>query len=163
MANTDEPRGAWPANRVLSMRNYSHGTAAALYPGDFVIMNSAGKVVVATAGSAELLGVSVGYVPAATTTALIYDDPDQEYWVQDDGAAATLAATNIGNNFDIVATAGNATLLKSQHELDASDSSGTSAAQLRLLGYDPTDTIGKNVRCRVIINEHVHAKKTAGV
>lgn len=162
MANTDRPYGFEPAGRVLSMTMYPKGTATAIYPGDAVIVNSAGNVVVATAGSIELLGAAVGYQAATATEILVYDRPDQRYWIQDDGAAGTLAATNVGNNLDIVVTTGNATYLRSRHEADTSTVQ-TTTAQLRILDKHPDDAWGKNVRLLVTINEHSTAKKTAGI
>lgn len=161
-ANTDEPRGAWPAGRVLGMHTYAKGVTA-IYPGDFVALNSGGLAFTGAAGNTHLIGVAVDYQAASGTSVLVYDDPDQEYWLQDDGAAATLAATNVGNNFDVVATVGNVTMLKSQAELDASDTAGVATAQLRLIGKHADDSWGKNIRVRVFINEHAFAKKLTGV
>lgn len=162
MANTDNPHGATPASRVLRMTVYPKSTAAAIYGGDFVSLPAAGKIAATTAGNTEIVGVSVGYNAATDTEILVFDDPDQTYYVQDDGASGTLAAADVGLNADIVATAGNATFLKSQMELDTSDKQ-TTTSQLRLLGKHPGDSWGKNVRCLVVINEHALAKKTAGI
>ena len=162
MANTDNPNGASPASRVLRMTLYPKSTAAAIYKGDFVTIPAAGKVAAVTAGLAEVLGVSVGHALAGDTEILVYDDPDQTFYIQDDGTGGTLAAADVGLNADIVATAGNTTFLKSQMELDTS-SKQTTTQQLRLLGKHPSDSWAKQVRCLVVINEHVYAKKTAGI
>ena len=162
MANTNEPRGAYPATAKTKINYYVMG-ATAIYPGDFVVFNSGGKVTVAAAGGTQLLGVSAAYRAANGADVPVYDDPDQLYWIQDDGVSATLAQTSVGNNFDIVATAANTTMLKSKHMLDTSDTSAAATANLRLLQLHPSDEVGKYVRCLVAINEHTFAKKTGGV
>ena len=162
MANTDNPHGATLAGYARRMTLYPKSTAAIIYAGDVVSFPAAGKVAATTAGNTEIVGVCAGYAVAADTEILVYDDPDQTYYIQDDGAGGTLAAADVGLNADIVATAGNTTFLKSQMELDTSGKQ-TTTAQLRLLGKHPSDSWDKNVRCLVVINEHYSAKKTAGI
>lgn len=157
MANLDNPHGATIADRVRRLHTYLKGTNAAIYPGDFVKMGADGKVIVATAASEELLGVAQGYASASNTTVCVADHPDQLFYLQDDGASGTLAATAVGGNVDIVATAGNTTLLKSLHEADTS-SLTSATAQLRIVGKHPEDSWGDNVRVLVRINEHHHTK-----
>ena len=161
MANVDSRGGAKLAGRVLSIHVYPKQTNAIIYPGDFVMLNTLGKALVATAGSTHLLGVSADYVLAADTEVTVYDDPDQQYYLQDDGAAGTLAATAVGQNIDLLATAGNTTLLKSQHRADTNTVTFVTA-NLRILDKFPTDDWGDYVRLRVVINEHVWAKKLGG-
>src|SRR5574341_624363 len=118
LAIKDEPRGFIPCGRILTTHEYI-ATAGAIYPGDLVAMSPTGKVIVATAGSTQLVGVSAAYKKTNGTTVLFYDDPDQQYWVQDDGSGSTvLVTTHIGLSADVLATAANTTLIKSQHELD---------------------------------------------
>jgi hypothetical protein len=160
----DEPRGFWPYGRVLSIHQYVGG-ATAIYPGDLTAMNSGGKVTVAAAGGTQLVGVAASYKSATGTTVLVYDDPDQQFLVQDDASGSTVIVQSmVGLNFDILATAGNATTIKSRHELKrggAATTQITDAANLRLLGIKG-DT-GANSVCRVVINEHFFAKKTTGI
>lgn len=161
MANTANPRGLEPVQPILRMRYYTKGTNAAIYPGDVVKMGTDGKVVVSTAGSVEQVGVAQAYASATATSVLVLDDPHQQYYVQDDGVGGTLAQTNVGNNADIVATAGSTTYFRSKQSLDTSGVT-SATANLRILGFHPDDTIGKYVRCRVLLNE-MHQTKTAGV
>src|SRR5574342_1330829 len=100
MANADNPRGAYPAGAVLTMRWYPK-TAAAIFPGDLVVADANGLVSSATAGGIELLGVAVTYEPAADAEVLVYDDPDQQYYMQDD-ASWTAAEARIGECADIL-------------------------------------------------------------
>ena len=159
-ANTDEPRGFWPAGRVLSMRNYAKGVTA-IYRGDMVGLNAGGLALAVAAGNTQLLGAAMHYAAASASTILVCDDPDQTYYVQDDGDSATLAATDVNLNADHLATVGNGTLLKSQQELDA-NTNATTAAGFRILGKHPDDSWGKRIRILVRINEHAHAKKLTG-
>jgi hypothetical protein len=162
MANTNAPFGAKPAEKIRAIHTYAKGTATALYPGEFVIMGADGKLVVATAGSTQIYGVALGYATATDTSVTIADDPEQEYYIQDDGVSGTLAATSVGINADLVATAANVTFLKAKHQLDTNGIT-SATANLRILGFHPSDEIGKYVRCRVVINEHAFGKTTTGV
>ena len=160
MANTNAPFGFALAERLRGAHRYVKGTATQIINGEMVMMDANGKVVVATAANTKLLGVCIGFEPAASTEIMVADDPDQQYYVQDDGVGGTLAQTNVGNNFDLVATAENGTFLAARMSLDTSDNSGTASAQLALLGFHPQDAVGKYVRCRVKIREHLNRLNT---
>lgn len=163
MANVNNPRGLEPVQPLLGMHRYPKSTAAAIYPNDAVILLTSGKVGVATAGSIELLGAAMQYATATDEFILVADDPDQQYYIKDDGVGGTLARTDVAKNADLEVTGtGGATYLKSSHRLDTSGVT-IAAAQLRILDFHPDDEVGKYVRCRVVINEHAHAKKTAGI
>ena len=155
MANVVNPRGFSPVNPIIRMREYVKSTAAAIYPGDMLSLATDGKVYIRATGNTTLVGVAMTYKTAASTDKiLVADHPDQQYYIQDDGVGGTLAQTNVGNGFNIVMTAGNATFLKSSQALDTSTASGTTTAtlQVKLLGFHPNDEVGKNVRCRVRVN-----------
>jgi hypothetical protein len=160
MANVDNPHGATLAGCLLRAREYVKGTNAAIYPGDFVQMGADGKVVVHTAGNVQLLGISLGYYAAAATSVIVADHQSQEYYIQDDGAGGTLAATDVGSNIDVLATAGNSTLLKSQQEADTNTVTSV-AASLRIKGKHPADSWADNVRILVQIAEHHFSKEAA--
>lgn len=163
MANSDNPHGFTLATKPLRLTSYAKNTGAAIYAGDMLQINTtSGLLRVAVAGGTSLVGVAVSYRAAADTEVLVSDHPDQLYYCQDDGASGTLAATNVGNNLDIVVTAGNATLLKSQHELDT-DSVVAKKAQMRILGKHSADTWGKNVRVLCVINEGLYTISKTGV
>lgn len=138
-------------------------------------------VTVATAGAA-LLGVCVGVIPAQATDGIFYasgsylievvDDPNVIFRIQEDGVGNSVQAAAIGNNFDIVATAGSTVTGVSAMTLDSSDASGTATAQLRVLRLSDLgpgkNTIatsaaaGQYATFDVLINEHVF-KSTTGV
>lgn len=162
MANTANPRGFSAVQPMLRMREYVKGTATIFYPGDMVSLSPDGKLYLRATGGVSLVGVVQAYVSAAGTRTLVADDPDQQYYVQDDGVGGTLAQTNVGNNANIVMTTGTATYIKSKQTLDTSTAASTTAApQLRILGYHPNDAIGKYVRVRVVINAAANALRRA--
>lgn len=151
MANRVNPRGFEPVQPILRMREYVKGTAAKFFPGDAIVLRPDGKVYVAATAGATIAGVAAKYVTAAGTRALLYDDPQQQYYIQDDGVGGTLAQADIGSGFNIVVTAGNATYLKSAQALDTSTkNNATGTRVLTLLGFHPDDEVSDNVRCRVI-------------
>lgn len=132
-------------------------------------------VAVAAAGD-TLLGVVVGFLAnqsdqtvlhrAASTNriALVCDAPDVVFEIKEDSVGNNVAVTQVGNNFDIAYTAGNATTGRSAVELDSSDITGTATAQLRLLGLSKrvNNALGADAIWLVAINEH-ERKSTTGV
>lgn len=161
MANKDNPSGFSPIGPILSSNDYVKSTAAAIYPGDMVIFTTVaagagGKVAVATAGNTQVVGVALQYRSATDTSILVADDPDQQYYGQ---VATTTIPTGV--NVDILATAGNATRLKSQMELKYTGAT-MATAQCRVLDRHPNDAASNNSRHRFIINEHAYAKKLTG-
>ena len=162
--NTNAPFGLIPAVPIRGAHWYAAGaTAAAVYPGDVVVVRADGKVAVAAAGGTQVIGVAGSYKSATYSTLLVWDDPDQQFLIQDDGAGTTsLATSKIGLNADIVATAGNATVLKSRQTFDRNPIA-TTTAQLRLLGIQANQATGKYQVVRVAINEHFLKKLTGTV
>lgn len=179
-----------PWNGQVNMYLVPSSDGTAIYVGDPVksggTAGAAGTVVngqdcegmptiaVAAAGD-TLRGVVVGFLPlqtnletlhrAASTAriALVVDDPNVVFEVQEDSGGAATAAVDVGENADILYTAGSATTGQSAVELDSS-SHVTSSAQLRILGFvkRPDNAIGTNAKLLVLINEH-ELKSTSGV
>jgi hypothetical protein len=159
---TNNPSGFKAIGPILSANEYSKRTNAAIYPGDMVHMDPVGgKIAVATAGSTNLVGVSLDYKAATATSVVVADDPDQNYYVQLKGTTAT-AQTDVGRNVDLLATAGNATHFRSAQRA-GSGAVTLATAQLRILALHPVDGATASGRVRVVINEHHYAKKTGGV
>ena len=163
----DEPRGFKPFGRVISTHEYEATSGATIAEGDLVMMSPSGKVLQATAGATQLIGVSAQWKASAVTTVLLYDAPDQQYLVQEDGAGNTvLVTTHLGLMFDVLATANQTTLKKSQHEMKrggggAGVTQSVAGGNLQLLGI--VSVTGANSLCRVVIAEHAWAKKLTGV
>ncbi len=187
MANVDAPKGLRPVKHLDGSpytgavnRYYvpaSDGTA--LFIGDAVKSagsadaNGVASVTRAAAGD-TLRGVIVGVEPvtadsliyrAASTERYVYvaDAPDLIFEIQDDSDGGALAATNVGQNADIIVGSGSTVTGLSGMELDSSTASA-STAQLRILGFvqDPLNEVAANARFLVMINEH-ELKSAAGV
>ena len=162
--NNDRPFGFIPAVPIRGAHWYTAGsTAAAIYPGDVVVVRADGKVAVAAAGGTQILGVAGSYKSATYGTVLVWDDPDQQFLVQDDGGGTTsLGTSRLGLNGDIIATAGNGTVLKSRQTFDRNPIAA-STAQIRLLDIEANQATGKYQVVRVKINEHFLSKLTGVV
>jgi hypothetical protein len=180
-----------PWNGKVEMYLFPAADSSVVYVGDPVISGgdagAAGVTVygidcegmptadVAAAGS-TLLGVVVGFLPKQSNLEVLHREasinriglvctaPDVVYEVQEDSVGNNIAATQVGNNFDIVYAAGSSVTGRSAVEIDSSDVTGTATAQLRLLGLSKRvgNVIGTNAKWLVLINEH-EFKTTTGV
>lgn len=165
MANPDLPMG-FLATPLLQSNIYTKdSSAAAVYPGDLCDVEADGNVDVVAATGPEIIGAATNWTVASVADSVtIADSPGQRYHAQDDGVGTTAAVTNVGNNADILATAGDATLKQSRQEIDASTmAEGT--AQIRLLGQvegPEQGDYGANTLWHCVINEH-HIQKLAGI
>lgn len=162
-AATDTPFGAMPYDQVLGMHPYGKdASAAAIYPGDFVTLETDGSIEVATTSQALILGVAAEYSAASTAKLdfLVYDHPDQKFTIQDDSAGTGMTAASIGANADITVTTGNTTTLRSAHEIDSSTVATTATLALKILGMHPIEggtfatTTGEWRKWIVKINSH---------
>lgn len=185
MANVDSPRGLWPVRYFgggpyngAARRYFVPSTdSTAIFIGDPVKLagsaDADGIPTVAQAAAGEtLIGVVVGveaetrdsttYRPASTDRyVLVADDPDLLFAVQEDSVGGALAATNVGNNCDLVIGAGNTATGFSGVEIDSS-TAGTGTAQVRIvdLHQAPDNAIGDNAVWLVRIVEHRNATAT---
>jgi hypothetical protein len=159
MANPDIIKGFIPdvperctPHEVLA----AYGTA--IYPGDVVKPVAAGVINIAEAGSEAILGASADHNPASTKNLVlaVYSHPDQLFIAQDDASGAP-AQTDLYNNCDHVATAGNSTLNKSNHEIAHSTLSNSNGGfRLLALVRSPDNVYGDNARWRVQTNFNEH-------
>lgn len=111
--------------------------------------------------------LELGYRKASEATyVLVADDPDLLFEVQEDSVGGALAATNIGNNADLVIGAGNAALRTSGAQLDSS-TAATASAGVRIvrLSDRQCNEIGDNAKWLVSIIETTEtaAAGTTGV
>jgi len=164
----------------FSTYKVASGYASNIFNGMAVQLNASGtieKAVDAKSNSAKIVGIAAGvsytdstgkpvwknYWPASTATQgavdaeiKVYDDPDQLFIVQADGAADQ---TSVGANAPMVGNAnGNTTNGMSSMELDFSALTA-SDEQLRVVGIvqDPDNTAGlTNVDLVVRINDHAY-------
>jgi len=151
MANRDRPRGFWPYGVPKQVVIMEAGSAT--YPGDLVALASDGQVDPVAAGS-TILGCALGYASAAGEKIQVSVAPEQLYVVQADETEVD-AQTDIGNNCDHLATAGNTTYKTSRQELDSS-TIAASAAGLTIIAINrrPDNAAGEFVDVIVRINEH---------
>lgn len=120
---TDTPYGFHPYGNPLRVRSYrTDGPAVAIYPGDLVGQMADGCVETITSVTASMiLGVAAEYVAAGGTGGVrVYDDPNQEFIVQDDSDTTGLTALSEGLVVVPLITTGSTTTLKSRQEIDSS-------------------------------------------
>ena len=132
-----------------------------------------------TAGAGNLsTGVIVGFLsdfdnrsnnynPASTERiAIVADDPNQLFMIQEETAGTALAATSVGLNANMVfAESGSTATGISGVELDTSTPATTQNFQLKILRLiDSEDNaIGQHANWLVKINQHTEADNTAGI
>ncbi len=135
----------------------------------------------ATAGTTnKWIGAIVGFEPASGAESLVYgaasterialvaDDPDLIYHIQDDGGAA-LAATSVGLNAVFIYTVAGSTITgASGVQLDAGTTTAPATTQgfqmqiLRLANF-PNNELGVNAIWEVRNNKHFYANDLAGI
>ena len=190
MANVDKAFGlrpykgaGWPVQQANKYNINTSGYSTSIYQGDLCIFNG-GYIESAAASSANLVGVfshcyyvaSDGtptfknYYPASTTAlgsgaieVYIYDDPNQLFVIQADGASAQ---TCIGRNADTDGIGGSTTTGVATRELDSTSINTTLALQLKIVGVVQDDSNGDltadNANLIVLINEHYMRGGVAG-
>tara|TARA_R100000908_G_C3753396_1_gene147787 strand:- start:183 stop:761 length:579 start_codon:yes stop_codon:yes gene_type:complete len=170
MATTATPTGAEPIGTLSASGSFtgkvrhlkvtnSYGTS--IFYGDFLKITSAGTVEKDTGTTAlTTVGVFMGCsytdpstnqktfsqmwtasLAATDVMAYVLDDPNVLMRMQSD---ATLAQTNLGNNFAVVQTAGSTTIGRSKNAVDGSTAATTNTLPLRVIDFvdGPTSTIG---------------------
>lgn len=162
MANPNRAHGLQPYEDIKRESPYVAG--GTIYPGDLVRMNSSGLVVAASADTNPNLGVSAQYAVSGDEVK-VWDDPDQRFVVQaDDGGSVSIAQTDAGLNYQIVATTGSTAYRQSRQELDASSGASDSNLPLRMLAISPAvgNAAGVNAKVVVAINNHQRRPGTVG-
>lgn len=150
-----------PYEAALRERPYVAG--GTVYPGDAVKLISSGQVVSASASDA-LLGAAASYGVSGDTIN-VWDEPNQLFAIQGDGSSS-VAAADVGLNYNIVATSGDTTYRQSRMKLAENSGATTpSTLPLRLLGLNPqvNEDVGAFAKCVVSINSHQLRAGTSGV
>jgi len=192
MANVDKAFGLSPykglnaGSSVQIVNKYNidpSGYGTSVFQGDLCIF-AGGYINRSAASSANNVGVLShvyyvatdgtptfkNYYPASTTAlgsgaieAFVYDDPNQMFVVQADGASAV---TCIGRNADTDGIGGSTTTGVATRELDSSTIATTQGLQLKIVGVVQDDTNGDltadNANLVVLINEHAYRGPVAG-
>jgi hypothetical protein len=135
-----------------------------VYPGDIVILDNAGLVAPASAGTTPVIGVAASYA-ASGAECLVWDDPNQMFMIQSDDATDPDAQTDVGLNYNLVATAGSSLYKASRMELDGNTGATDSNLPLRLLAVERTvdNALGGYADCVVILNNHRLKLGTVGL
>ena len=172
-AAADTPFGAMPYGRTLRVSPYEKdASAVAIYPGDFVTLETDGGLGVATTSQALIVGVAAEYSAASTRKAdfLVYDDPNQLFTIQDDSDTTGMTQASIGTNADITVTTGDTTLLRSLHEIDSSTAATTATLALKIVALHPIEagsfatTTSQWRKWVVLINSHqLKGYETVGI
>lgn len=192
MANRDAPFGLRPVNldgkpyvAQANLYYVASGESNNLFIGDPVKIagsadaNGIPSVARAAAGD-PIVGVVIGvqstkdsplhtdsiYRPASTAYyVLVADDPDQFFAIQEDSDSATLAATDVGLNANIVIGAGSTTTGLSGVELDSDTADTTNSLDFQIvrLLQAPDNAIGDNAVWIVKPNTHHRAHGTTGL
>ena len=192
MANVDKAFGLNPykgnsaGSSVQIVNTYlinPSGYGTSIYQGDITIFAS-GYINTAAVSSPNIVGAFShcyyvatdgtptfkNYYPASTTAlgsgaieVYIYDDPNQLFIVQADGASAQ---TCIGRNADTDGIGGSTTTGVATRELDSSTINTTAALQLKIVSVVQDDVNGDltadNANLIVLINEHYMRGAVAG-
>lgn len=187
MANVDRPNGFIPCGRLdgskIPVRRFPiyASQADGVFVGDVMKALATGNVEAANAADDEaVIGVCVGiqdtngvaigspnssvstkYLPASTGgyALIALALPDSVFRAQSN---ASLAATDVFGSVDHVATAGNTTTGRSQHELD---STIASANQFKIIGKveEPGNDWGSYVEVYVVPGEGYWFDNTNGI
>jgi len=161
MANVDAPRGFRPYKRLYQTNRYI--AASTVYPGDMVKLEAGASNttqyqarVEAGSDTGALLGLAMNYA-AAGESVLVADDPQQLFVGQCDESDFDSNA-DLGDNCNILATAGSSTYKTSRMEIDSSDIANTATHQIKILGVlkrqDGKNEFGANVELIFKINNH---------
>ncbi len=167
MANINDAFGAKPVKtegKQGRVGYYTKKTGAAIGEGDFVIADAAGNVTIATGGDGvTLLGVAAEFKGASDVSEIaIYDDPEAVFEIQ---ASAALAAADVFQNANIVATALDTALNQSKQALDSASLGTGATKQLKVLGLSKEEGAewGSYAVARVKINNHALRGGVTGV
>jgi hypothetical protein len=127
-------------------------------------MDNAGLVTPASAGTSPVIGIAATYA-ASGAEVMVWDDPDQIFMIQSDDATDPDAQTDVGLNYNLVATAGDSTYKLSRHELDGSTGATDSNLPFRLLGInrDVKNALGGYCDCVVKLNNHQLGNAVVGL
>ncbi len=165
MANPNGPFGFQPVTvdgKECRVKKYAKASGI-VYPGDVLVLGSAGTVAVAATGQA-MIGVAAEYRASDATEIMVYDDPHTEFVAQMSGS---FAAADVGQNCDTLATTGNTTLKSSKQQLESVSMGTTATLQWKILGLfaKGENVVGANAIVRCKPNNHVlkGGTGTAGV
>jgi hypothetical protein len=181
-----------PYNGAANMYLVPSADATALFVGDPVKVHTAAGIagltvngidcegmlgVVQATANAVCVGVVVGFLPDFTNLALQYrtastnrialvaDDPNLVFEIQEVSGGTALASTEVGLNADFVVGSGNTTTGASGVELNNASEATTAGLNCRILGLSkrPDNNYGEHAKWLVTLNSHSFKAGVAGV
>lgn len=161
MSNPNRAKGLQPYEDALRESPYVAGST--VYPGDVVRMDSSGLINAASADTNPNCGVSAQYAISGQEVK-VWDHPDQKFVAQaDSGGSISIAQTNAGLNYQIVATSGSTAYKQSRQELDASTGASDSNLPLRMLAIQSAVDNAPGVNAKVVVTLNNHQLKAGTV
>lgn len=178
-----------PWNGQTNMYLFVTGNATATFIGDLVkLAGSAGTAglfvngidvegmptIAQSAAGDTHVGVVVGFLPnfdslttrhrVASTAriALVVDDPNVVFEIQEVSGGTAFTATEVGLNANVVVGAGSATTGLSGMEINNATEATTADLDLKILGMAPRpdNAIGANCKWHVLINTHSYGGRS---
>lgn len=172
-----------PWNGKVNMYVVESANDTAIFVGDLVKLNGtaadAGELafgldlegmpeVIQAAAGDKCVGVVVGFLanqdnltqkhcPSETRkVALVSDDPNTVYVIQEVSGGTALTSTSVGLNANVIVAAGNTTTGLSGMELDNTQEASTAGFNCQILGLykQPDNAIGEHAKWLVRINDH---------
>ena len=174
MANTDAPAGLRPlrgnGGGSPKLKDYNAGTSTDIFRGDIVAIATNGRIhTIGTAtGTVKVIGVAANHIDASDSSSAqivwVYDDPHQEFVLQDDGDTGTPDAASVGATAEVVITTGNTTTGQSKQELDISALGVAATDPLIIKGFvtGPGRSIADFADIIVQLNQHIYKQASAG-
>ena len=166
MANTLFPNGLtaiqnFDGGEATPTRQFAVTAGQTIYPGDLVVLTSAGTISVASAAG-DSCGVSADYIDDSGSvggkTCLVIANPTTVFSIQ---ATGTHTVADIGSIMNIVASAGDAVYKQSRQRLNSA--TVANGVQLKVVGIDGSidNAYGLYVRLLVLIASHQFGAKLA--
>lgn len=113
----------------------------------------------------DLTAMSAPATKAQAYYALVADDPNVIFEVQDGASGTALAATDVGLNCNLAITANQTTGFVSSTTLDNTTEAVTLGLDVKLLGLSriPGNGFGANAKWLVLINSHAYRAAITGI
>lgn len=172
-----------PWNGKVNMYAVASDDATAIFVGDLVkLAGTAGEngeringydvegmaEITQSAAGDKSVGVVVGFLAnqdnlmqkhraaSQARVALVSDDPNTVYEIQEVTGGVALTSTAVGNNANVIVAAGNTTTGLSAMELDNATEAVTAGLNLQILGLvkRPDNNLGEHAKWLVRINDH---------
>jgi hypothetical protein len=176
MANVNNPRGLIAIRGSNGgeprQRKYLANVTTDIFKGDVVQMQANGRIktITTTTGTGAVLGVANNRIKHGDSSSpqevWVYDDPDQEFEIQDDGVGATPSQADVGATYPLVLTTGNTTTGISKHQLDVSGPGAAATDAIIVEGFKDGPNLSRTAKYAsyiVKLNRHIWKTGSAGI